>query len=199
MRMFPLGSVLFPNTIIPLHIFEARYVQMVEECLATNELFGVVLIERGFEVGGGDARFSIGTAARIVESVTLDDGRMAIAIAGTERFRVESWLDDDPYPLAKTSLYPDPNLVPAPELLTETERLLRRLLGLISELGTNVGPVDFEIAAEPITASYQLSSLAPLGQLDAQHLLEADSPIDRITLLDRLLTEQSDLAEGQLS
>lgn len=199
MRMFPLGSVLFPHTIIPLHIFEARYVQMIEECIAREEPFGVVLIERGFEVGGGDARFSTGTAARIIESVTLDDGRMAIAIVGTERILVERWCDDDPYPRAEAAPFPDQSALPSKEALDETERLLRRLLGLLAELGTDVGSVDFEISVDPTTAAYQLCSLAPIGQLDAQHLLEAASPEARIALLDRLLVDATELVERQLS
>ena len=52
--MFPLGSVLFPTMVLPLHIFEERYRALVTDCLAGEQEFGVCLIERGFEVGGGD-------------------------------------------------------------------------------------------------------------------------------------------------
>ena len=62
--MFPLGNVLFPHAQLPLHVFEPRYRALAETCLAGDGEFGVVLIERGSEVGGGDTRFSIGTVAR---------------------------------------------------------------------------------------------------------------------------------------
>ena len=65
--MFPLGSVLFPHAVLPLHVFEPRYLALVERCLAGDQEFGVVLIERGSEVGGGDVRFSVGTVTRIVQ------------------------------------------------------------------------------------------------------------------------------------
>ena len=67
--MFPLGTVLFPYATLPLHVFEPRYRVLVHDCLASDAPeFGVVLIERGSEVGGGDVRFRTGTVARLVEA-----------------------------------------------------------------------------------------------------------------------------------
>ena len=64
--MFPLGTVLFPHAPLPLHIFEPRYRALVQECIDGDGEFGVVLIERGFEVGGGDTRFGTGrTGSRV--------------------------------------------------------------------------------------------------------------------------------------
>ena len=73
--MFPLGTVLFPHGVLPLHVFEPRYRTMTERCLADDATFGVVLIERGSEVGGHDERFDVGTAARILQAGRLEDGR----------------------------------------------------------------------------------------------------------------------------
>ena len=87
--MFPLGSVLFPGQILPLHIFEPRYMEMMTDCLGEDDegdkLFGVALIERGSEVGGGDVRTNVGTAARIVSHRSLDGGRMAVLAVGERR------------------------------------------------------------------------------------------------------------------
>ena len=105
--MFPLGTVLYPYAMLPLHVFETRYRIMVRECLRTDQEFGVVLIERGSEVGGGDVRFDTGTIARIVQAAELPDGRYALASVGTKRIRVERWLPDDP-------LLPDYNAVHCP-------------------------------------------------------------------------------------
>ena len=73
--MFPLGCVLFPEAILPLHVFEERYRVMVEEIMDTDRSFGVVLIERGNEVGGGEIRKEIGTLAEIIDSKKFIDGR----------------------------------------------------------------------------------------------------------------------------
>ena len=76
--MFPLGSVLFPHAALPLHVFEPRYRALVEDCLAGEPDFGVVLIERGSEVGGGETCFGVGTVTRIVEAGQFPDGRYAL-------------------------------------------------------------------------------------------------------------------------
>src|ERR1044072_5335469 len=98
--MFPLGTVLLPFAHLPLHIFEPRYRALVKDCLAGDGEFGVVLIERGQEVGGGDGRFGGGRVAGIVQAAELPDGRWLLDAVGTERFRVTEWLPEDPYPVA---------------------------------------------------------------------------------------------------
>jgi len=198
LRMFPLGSVLFPHMILPLHIFEPRYVQLVEECLATDEPFGVVLIERGFEVGGGDARFATGTKAVILDSLTMEDGRMAIVAAGTERFRIDEWLEDAPYPRASVTTLADLDVAPRRDQITATQRGLRRLLALMSELGTDVGTLDYELSERPEAAVYQLASLAPVGPLDRQTLLEATDSLSRLDQLDVMLADATLLVENEL-
>jgi hypothetical protein len=75
--MFPLSTVLLPGEVIPLHIFEVRYRQLTEHCLAGDGNFGVVLIARGAEVGGGEQRSDIGPIAHIEDSMRFDDGRYA--------------------------------------------------------------------------------------------------------------------------
>src|SRR5690349_16753436 len=99
--MFPLGTVLFPYALLPLHVFEPRYRMMMQHVLDGDREFGVVLIERGSEVGGGDSRFDVGTIARVVQIAELPDGRYAVSTVGIRRFRVRRWLDDDPYPRAE--------------------------------------------------------------------------------------------------
>ena len=106
--MFPLGTVLFPYGVLPLHVFEPRYRLLTEHCLAGDGCFGVVLIERGSEVGGGDTRFDVGTVARIVRAGQLPDGRYVLATVGIQRLRVRDWLPDDPYPQAEVELLDEP-------------------------------------------------------------------------------------------
>lgn len=66
--MFPLGTVLLPGAYLPLHVFEPRYRRLVQACLEGSPEFGVVLIERGSEVGGGERRFDVGCVARILSA-----------------------------------------------------------------------------------------------------------------------------------
>ncbi len=107
MAMFPLGTVLFPYALLPLHVFEARYRLMMHRVLQSDREFGVVLIERGSEVGGGDTRFDVATVARVVQAVELPDGGFALSTVGMRRIRVRRWLDDDPYPRAEVVAFDD--------------------------------------------------------------------------------------------
>src|SRR4051794_7614820 len=105
--MFPLGTVLFPHALLPLRVFEPRYRVMTERVLKAEREFGVVLIERGSEVGGGDTRFDVGTVAQIVRAEPLGDGGFVLATVGIRRVRVARWLPDDPYPQAEVVDFPD--------------------------------------------------------------------------------------------
>ena len=70
--MFPLGSVLLPGSVIQLHVFEPRYRVMIQRCVeSADHEFGVVLIERGHEVGGGDVRRPVGTVARLLSLIHI--------------------------------------------------------------------------------------------------------------------------------
>ncbi len=98
--MFPLSTLLYPHAQMPLHIFEPRYRALIHDCLAEDGEFGVVLIDRGSEVGGDDERFAMGTVAAITQASPLPDGRWVLMTQGTDRLRVAQWLEPDPYPLA---------------------------------------------------------------------------------------------------
>ena len=101
--MFPLGSVLFPSLVAAAARVRAALPRpgRTHCSTASSREFGVVLIERGSEVGGGDVRTDVGTVARIVEAAELPDGRWALAAVGVRRIRVVEWLPDDPYPRAE--------------------------------------------------------------------------------------------------
>ncbi|MEZ5142769.1 MAG: LON peptidase substrate-binding domain-containing protein [Acidimicrobiales bacterium] len=149
--MFPLGSVLLPSAVLPLHVFEPRYRRLTEDCLEGVPEFGVVLIERGSEVGGGDQRTMVGTVARIVEAASFDDGRYALGTVGVRRIKVLRWLDDDPYPRAEVEDWadpePGPGLVGASASVTAT---LRRVLALSAELGAAAAPATVELSEDPV-------------------------------------------------
>ena len=198
--MFPLGSVLLPGAVLPLHVFEPRYRRLVEVCAASEDHeFGVVLIERGNEVGGGDVRRDVGTMARMVKVAEMPDGRYAVLAVGTRRIRVRSWLADDPYPSADVDEWPDewPDDGSSGDewpddgsLGLMVASLTPRVLGaaaLALELGDPPREPRPEIGDDPLLAGYQLTNLAPLGEVDRYDLLCASGPAARLTLLrDRL-------------
>ena len=202
MPMFPLGSVLFPTMVLPLHVFEPRYRELTRVCLEGDREFGVVLIERGSEVGGDDVRSSYGTVAQIVEAEEMPDGRWALACVGTRRIRVEAWLDDDPYPRADVEPWPDePDAVESDELVdlrTSVEARVRTVAALRGELGDGVGPVPVGLADDPLLASYQLAAIAPIGLLDRHRLLGASSATARLSDLAAVLDDEEAVARQRL-
>ncbi|BBY23023.1 hypothetical protein MSTO_32280 [Mycobacterium stomatepiae] len=107
LAMFPLESAFLPNQDLPLRIFEPRYVALVRHCVDTGEPFGVVLIARGREVGGGDSRCDVGVLCRIDDCVEQGADRYSLRCRTGERIRVREWLPDDPYPRASVSPWPD--------------------------------------------------------------------------------------------
>ncbi len=188
--MFPLGSVLFPTMVLPLHVFEPRYRALVEHCLAGEQEFGVCLISRGSEVGGGDTRTDIGTVAQIVDAEQFDDGRWALAAVGTRRIRVLAWLEDDPYPRADVEDWIDEP--PSTDLSAERDAavdLLRQVIGLQNRLGHPAPPVDIDIDVDPTLASYQVATLSPLGAFDRQTLLATPDTASRLGQLSTMLRE----------
>jgi uncharacterized protein len=181
--MFPLSTVLFPHGALPLHVFEPRYRALVADCLMDDRRFGVVLIARGSEVGGGDERVHVGTTAVIEVAQPTEDGRWHIIARGIERIRVSVWLPDEPYPVASVDRWPCDPPVRA-DLLGTAEREVRRVRTLLSELGDAAAlPARLGLDDDPDAAAWQLCSLAPVGAFDGQRLLEAPGHDERLELL----------------
>jgi Lon protease-like protein len=197
--MFPLGTVLFPHAILPLHIFEPRYRVMMRDVLESDQEFGVVLIERGSEVGGGDVRFNIGTMAHIVQASELADGRFALAAVGVHRFHVERWLPDDPYPRADVVEVVEPR--PAADLHAAVDPVvsaLRAVHELAALLHGNGARPAIEVSADPEQASYEVAALAAFGPLDAQRVLELPDTEARLRVLGELLSEHAAMLRARL-
>lgn len=174
--MFPLSRPLMPGMPLPLRLFEPRYLAMLETVLVREPAdFGVVLIERGTEAGGGETRFDIGTMARIAQ--VAPDGDTFVLIAhGSSRFTVDRWLPDDPYPQAEVRLVPD--LVWDDELdvaLFAAEDAIRSDLVRASELVDLEYAPDTPLGDDPVERSWQLAGISLLGELDQLELLRATS------------------------
>jgi uncharacterized protein len=172
--MFPLGSVLFPAMPTALRIFEERYIVMLSSVLQEEPSeFGIVLIERGSEVGGGEHRFPVGTIARITQ-VQASEGFIGLIAQGTRRVQVEEWLEDDPYPRARVRELPDLEWEDAlGPLFDEAESTVRRSLAQASEFVEQQWGADVELSADRVEAMWQLAGIAPLGPLDQVQLLRS--------------------------
>jgi uncharacterized protein len=176
MPMFPLSSVLFPYMPLRLRVFEERYLIMLAELLKNEDAqFGVVLIERGWEVGGGEQRFDLGTIAEITQ-LGAQEGVVGLVAQGGRRFDVTQWLKDAPHPRAEISEIADLEWdIGLWQLREETEQLVRRTLAVASEFAGNVWPADIELSPDPAAAAWQLAAIAPINALDQVRLLRAGS------------------------
>lgn len=185
--LFPLNTVLFPGGPLSLRIFEPRYVDMVGRCMRTGAGFGVVLIREGGETGPAEFH-EMGTLARIVDFSRLPEGLLGLATLGGERFRVRAhrvqsdglnvgeveWLDAEP----------------ASELPDEYAHLPSLLESLLAELGEAYRHVE----RQPTDAGwvgYRLAELLPLTIESRQFCLELAQPLERLRLLDALITRES--------
>lgn len=193
MPMFPLGTVLFPHALLPLHVFEPRYRLLTKRVLAGDGEFGVVLIERGSEVGGGDTRFDIGTVARVVRAQELPDGGYALATVGIRRIQVLRWLPDNPYPLAEVVDIADPPDAEGADAEVSCQRAFAALADVAAwyrDRDPRVPELP-PVADDPAPASYEMAALAPIGPLDSQRVLESARLDDRLVLLAELLEEHA--------
>jgi Lon protease-like protein len=191
--MFPLSTVLFPHAQIPLHVFEPRYQTMAADCLAGESRFGIVLISRGSEVGGGEVRMDLGTRAIINQAAPIGDGRWLMLVEGEVRIRVGQWMPDDPYPLAMVEEAPSTTEAVDETLLVQVTQCLRRTRGLLAESGEAAAlSADITFDDDPEVASWQLCAQAPLNVFDAHRLLAEERTSARLGLLLEL-TEATEL------
>jgi uncharacterized protein len=178
--LFPLRTVLFPGGLLPLRIFEPRYVDMVGRCLRAESEFGVVQILGGAETGAIDELATIGTSARIVDFNTADDGLLGLLCRGERRFRIEQRsLQPDGLHLAEVTWLTEGTTVP----LTAAQRpLVAVLQRVLEELGTTAQFLQprFDEAG---WVSNRFAELLPLDRAAQQRLLETDDAAARLEIL----------------
>lgn len=183
LAMFPLGKPCLPGEVLPLRIFESRYVTMLRDLLSEPEpRFGVVLIDRGSEVGGGDVRRNVGTLVSVVRVEEIAPEQFAVVTIGTDRLRVVQWLDDDPYPRALVETWPTPSSFDESRAESPKGRL-ERLLD--SDVLRHV-PSEQRL--------FTLATMLPIGALDLQKLLESGTERDQRTVMIEVLRHLEDLA-----
>ena len=185
--IFPLNTVLFPGALLPLKIFEVRYIDMARECLREGKRFGVCLIREGGEVGTPTVPFEVGCLARIVECDVEELGVLKVRIEGTERFRLlsaevnrQGLIIGETEPLMAEAAIADT------QGLAECADFLRKVIPAIGpeRFGT---PLRFEDAS---WVGFRLAEILPLRNDVRQRLLEVTDAALRVGVLHRFLREQ---------
>lgn len=185
--LFPLETVLFPYTAIPLHVFEPRYRELVAYCVEHDSPFGIVLIRQGREVGGGEVQlYEIGTLARIGRLRRLQDGRFHLIALGEERFRIRHLIEDEaPYRKAEVEPWRDNPPRDKDELnhLAQMVRLIfsRFLRAALESVGLDFSEV--ELPEDPVMLSFTVASTLHGSLPFRQYLLELQDTAERLRLV----------------
>ncbi len=197
--LFPLGSVLFPGMLLPLHIFEPRYRLMVQRSLQTDAPFGVVLIKSGMEVGGPAEPHRIGTTARIVGTTPLPGGRSFIIARGERRFEIDRVDPDrEPYLVGDVRyLEEDAGTDPGVETLADRVadaygQYLTGILAMSAEAHTDL-PLGQLREGSPSDVSYRIAGGLGIDAAERQRLLETASAGLRLESTLHLLERENTL------
>ena len=197
--MFPLSSVIFPESLFTLRVFEPRYLELVKECVKTGRGFGVCLIAKGHEVGGEDERYDYGTVSEILQVVEIGSGQLAISCVGKKRFRVLRWLEDSPYPKAIVEIeeVADSELIKQLQV-DELRSVLLKIADTVFELsGIKQGKV-VPSSVNIIEEIYHLAEHSYLGAYDRYKVLSSETLEERFNLLFQLLRDLDEMYTGEL-
>jgi len=183
--LFPLEQVvLFPGMSLPLHIFEERYKVMIGACQVTDQLFGVLLIRSGSEVGAPAQPERVGCTARMLRIDRLPDGRMTILTVGEQRFRLHgpARVLSEGYLVGDVRLLPDAVSEPVlPDLVTNlAEEFGKYQTAALSMSGSTESAQPPEIPADPLRLSYRIAATLHVHPRERQQLLELDDVATRL-------------------
>ena len=185
--LFPLNTVLFPGGVLPLRIFEPRYLDMVKECMRNNHGFGVCMILQGEEVGHHTASAALGCEARIIDFDQTPDGLLAITAQGGRRFHVEQVkVRGNGLVIGEVSWLPDLAEVPVAPQYHVLSQILQRIM---DKAEISFDKPDLENAD---WVGWRLAEWLPLSNIERQELLqESDAHLRLQSLLDKIPNFQS--------
>jgi len=193
--LFPLGTVLFPGLVLPLHIFEDRYRQLVRDLLAKPEPreFGVIAIRHGRETGvdGVSDLYEVGCTAEIRQVEELDDGRFALVTVGNQRFRLKGLDEPAPYLAADVDLLDDEVGDEAAAALA-VKPVQKAFLDYLTALADQ-RQATFEVPElpdEPVLLSYLVAAAVVVDMQDKQRLLAAPDAARRLVAGRELLRRE---------
>jgi len=206
--IFPLVSTALPGDRLPLQVFEARFRDLLHDCMKAPDgpWFGAVLIARGSEVGGGDERTDVGVRTHIDRQVAVGPRLFHLRCTAGARFRVRDWLDDDPYPRAEIEPWPDSPVDAAAVRraaaeLTGEITALHGLLARVAERQARPAPPRprfDDLPADPGDLIYDLARRVGIGAADRFKLLCAPDPLTRAQVLAEAVDTAQDVARFHL-
>lgn len=195
MPLFPLGDVLFPGLVLPLHIFEQRYRQLVRDLqhTPTPRQFGVIAIREGSETGAGAARtlYQTGCTATVRRICERDDGCYDLVSIGTERFRLLSVDQSGEYLRGEVELLDDTSDSAGAQFEADAVRAaFQTYLEVLIQSGMDPVSVP-EPPQEPVTLSYFVASCVIADLPDRQSLLEQPDATQRLAAERALLSRET--------
>lgn len=188
--LFPLGTVLFPGIVLPLHIFEERYKTMIRRCLASDAQLGIVLIRTGWEVGPAATPYEVGTVARIARSDALADGKLNIAIVGQRRFRIRGLVDGESYLQADVDVLDESSIDVPDRLISSIRQQFVEYVQTLRRLARRVERT-VRVPDTPLELSYAVAANLQISRGEQQALLEA-APEQR-------LKDENDILRREIS
>ena len=183
--LFPLRTVLYPGGPLPLRIFEARYIDMISDCMKTEKPFGVLLIREGAETGPART-FDVGTLARITDWYQGSDGLLGVTAVGDRRFRLLSAdRQADGLNVGEVEVL---DVEPPTPLPVEYRPMAEILAGVLDNLGKLYEPLDknYDDAG---WLSYRFAEILPISPEDKQAYLEIEDPIERLRRIRSVLRD----------
>jgi Lon protease-like protein len=188
--IFPLPNVvLFPNMVLPLHIFEERYRRMIHDCLQADRYLGIFLLRKGWEQANDPQPYDVGGFGQIVRAVKLPTGNYEIAVRGLGKARAISYTQEIPYRRAVVELIENEGEDSAElrALAASMVERLNKVLALRPGLGTEF-QTHLKLLASPRDLCYAVAAHYPdLTVYDRQSLLELRSVEAQLRQLNRFL------------
>jgi Lon protease-like protein len=191
--IFPLPNVLlFPNMVLPLHIFEERYKRMVSDCLRGDRLLGLFLLQQGWDQEGAvPTQYDVGGMGRITRAARYPNGSMDILLSGLARVQVRRYVQQKPYLIAEVEMWPD-----EPDDSEGVEALTRRMVGLferfvIAKVGEEHELLkNLKLLASPIDLLHLVVTNMPIDVHQKQEILNLRPIDERITMMITFLNRE---------
>jgi len=193
--LFPLNIVLFPGGRFDLQIFERRYIDLVSHCMRTGTGFGICLLKSGDETNGNNLNqtvYNTGTYAKIVDWDQLESGLLGITVEGAVKFVAQDfWKEEDDVLHASVEFSDiestEADVIPLGDEYTALSELLRNLEDHPLVAGRNLS-IDYSDLRQ---LGWRLSELIPLGIDVRQELLELSDPVERLSKIEKLVSEMA--------
>ncbi len=188
--LFPLGLVLFPGVPVPLHLFEPRYRQLLEDVRGTDKRFGIICAMAGVPETQLPAG-RVGCVAEITDIEMMPDGRSNIVVVGRERFALERIVDDDaPYLMSEVSLLPDTSdtsPVMVAVLADDVTTHFRRVVRAVQTLNDDAGAALPTLPDDPAQLAWTIASMIDVDLEARQRLLAERAPSKRLEQINAVL------------